>query len=72
MRIRPCGIMYSFSRKQQFIRNAFYYGNMREIKKQATAAERHVRNEEKKIRSREQEMARNLKLIGKIQDSVAA
>jgi len=46
--------------------------NMREIKKQATAAERHVRNEEKKIRSHEQDMAKNLKLIEKLQESVAA
>ena len=46
--------------------------NMREIKKQATAAEKYVRNEEKKIRSREQEMAKNLKLIEKLQESVAA
>ena len=46
--------------------------NLREIKKQATAAERHVRNEEKKIRSHEQDMAKNLKLIEKLQESVAA
>ena len=46
--------------------------NMREIKKQAMAAERYVKIEEKKIRSRELDMARNLKLIEKLQEAVAA